>query len=357
MKLMTVLGTRPEIIRLSRIIPLLDRHCRHVLVHTGQNRGAALSDSFFKELGIRQPDINFAVRGQSAATRIAAILVKVERAILSEEPDAMLVLGDTDSGLSAIMAKRMGVRIFHMEAGNRCFDDRVPEEVNRRIIDHSSDVLMPYTFNAKNNLMAEGIPQRRIYVVGNPIFEVLKHYGQRSDVLQRLRLKSGKYILATAHRAENVDGVLRLKTIMGALAHAAKTFGLPVVFSTHPRTKDRLRRNSLRGFCGVRLLEPFGYFDFIELEKSAFCVITDSGTVQEETCIMNIPSVTIRDTTERPETIETGGNVLAGVEKSDVVRAVAMAVELPRASQAPPEYLAPQVSATVVKIVLGQCAR
>jgi UDP-N-acetylglucosamine 2-epimerase (non-hydrolysing) len=348
MKVMTILGTRPEIIRLSVIIEKLDRLCDHVLVHTGQNFDASLSDVFFKELGVRQPDHSLGVRGDTFGEQMGRIITASEQVMLAEKPDRLLILGDTNSALSAIVAKRMGIPVYHMEAGNRCYDDRVPEEVNRRIIDHCSDVLMPYTERSRANLLREGIPGERIYVTGNPIYEVIQHYDasiQKSSVLSKLGLEKGRYFLVTMHRAENVDVEARLDGLTMALDRLQRDYDVPVIVSTHPRTRSRMQTYSI-GIDNdrVRFLSPFGFFDFITLERHAQCVVSDSGTVQEECAIFGVPNVTIRDVTERPETIECGSNMLSGAETETVVQCVRTVLEL-RGKW--------NVSDTVVKLVLG----
>jgi UDP-N-acetylglucosamine 2-epimerase (non-hydrolysing) len=357
-KVLTVLGTRPEIIRLSRVIEKLDRLCEHVLVHTGQNFARTLNDVFFEELGVRRPDRELGIRGESFGEQIGRMLVAVDAVLREERPAALLVLGDTNSGLCAVLAKRMGIPVYHMEAGNRCYDDRVPEEVNRRVIDHSSTVLMPYTQRSKENLLREGVEGERIYVTGNPIHEVLEHYAPRieaSRVFERLGLEPRRYFLATMHRAENVDVDERLRGLAAALEQATHDYDLPLICSLHPRTEQKLRQFGVAvGEERVRFLEPLGLFDFVALERSAFCVLSDSGTVQEECCLFRVPAVTVRDVTERPETIECGSNVLAGTDPQKIAAAIATVTALPPAWQPPTEYLAPDVSSTVTKIVLGR---
>lgn len=358
MKVMTVLGTRPEIIRLSRLIPKLDVLCDHVLVYTGQNFDPTLSDVFFRELGVRPPDISLGVRAESFGEQVGQILAGVERAIRDERPDRFLILGDTNSGLSAVVAKRLGVPVYHMEAGNRCFDDRVPEEVNRRIIDHSSDVLLPYTERSRANLLREGIAAQRVIVTGNPIFEVIRHYDRcidASDVHERIDVQKGAYFLVTAHRAENVDVPERLRQLAEALNRVGAEHQVPIVVSMHPRTKSRLEAFGMTDLvAGLRVLPPLGFFDFLALERDALCVLTDSGTVQEECCILRIANVTTRDVTERPETVECGSNIVAGVDPGRVAMAVRSALSRERAWTVPPEYLAPVVSDTVANVLLGE---
>jgi UDP-N-acetylglucosamine 2-epimerase (non-hydrolysing) len=355
MKVLTILGTRPEIIRLALIIGRLDCLVDHVVVHTGQNYDFTLDEVFFRELGVRRPDHHLGARG-TFGEQIGVILAGMERVLQEERPDRFLVLGDTNSSLAAIMAKRLAIPVYHMEAGNRCYDDRVPEEVNRRIIDHSSDVLMPYTERSRQNLLREGIAGDRVFVTGNPIYEVLTHFQPRiaeSTVLDRLELSEGRYFLVTCHRAENVDVEPRLRNVAAALERLATEHDMPVIVSVHPRTAARL--NAFGVLCSerVKLCEPFGLFDFIALERNAFCVLTDSGTVQEECAIFGVPNVTIRDVTERPETIECGSNILSGVGVDSICQCVRMAVSLRGKWSPPPEYVISNVSDTVLKIVLG----
>ncbi|MEZ5319810.1 MAG: UDP-N-acetylglucosamine 2-epimerase (non-hydrolyzing) [Vicinamibacterales bacterium] len=354
-KVMTVFGTRPEIIRLSRLLPLLDTHAEHRMVHTGQNYDERLSDIFFEELGLRAPDVHLGVRSGSFAGQAAGILEKAEALFRADRPDRVLILGDTNSGLVAIVAARMGIPVFHMEAGNRCYDDRVPEEINRRIIDHCSTILMPYTARSAENLVREGIDRARVFVTGNPIFEVIEAYADRidaSDALARCEVDPGAYFLVTLHRAENVDDPARLARLFAALEAAGRSHGVPVIVSLHPRTRDRLARHGVAP-TGVRLLDPFGFFDFVALERRARAVLTDSGTVQEECAIFGVPNVTLRDVTERPETLEAGSNVIAGSDPDDVARALEVALAGPTDWTPPAGYTDRHVAATVLKIVLG----
>jgi UDP-N-acetylglucosamine 2-epimerase (non-hydrolysing) len=357
MKILTILGTRPEIIRLSLIIPKLDRLCQHVLAHTGQNFSRELSEIFFEELGLRKPDYFWGVRTEPVGEQIGDIISQCEGVLLKEKPDRLLLLGDTNSALSAIMAKRMGIPVYHMEAGNRCYDDRVPEEVNRRIIDHSSDVLMPYTERSRANLIREGIEGERIHAIGNPIYEVIAHYETKindSKIMSQLDLKKSEYFLITMHRQENVDDKNRLYNLVEALILLEKKYEFPVICSLHPRTKNRIADFGINvNHENIRFLAPLGFFDFVNLERNAFCVISDSGTVQEECCIFKVPNVTIRDTTERPETIECGSNILSGTEPKSIVRCVRTVLEQKPNWMIPPEYIVANVSNTVIKIILG----
>ncbi len=356
MKVVTLFGTRPEIIRLSRVIERLDRATEQVLVHTGQNYDPNLSDIFFRDLGVRHPDLHLGVQANDFPTQSAQILERSADVLRVQKPDRLLILGDTNSGLASIVAARMRIPVFHMEAGNRSYDDRIPEEINRRIIDHCSNVLMPYTHRSKEALVREGIERRRIFVIGNPIFEVLEHHAANiaaSKALNELDLHERDFFLVTLHRAENVDEPKRLGSFLCGLARVAEAFHKPMVVSVHPRTASKLAQYGLAPTSDrIRLLVPLGFFDFVRLEKSAFCVLSDSGTVQEECCIFGVPNVTLRDVTERPETIECGSNVLSGAEPEMIERAVRVAVDHGE-WKVPAEYLVPNVSQTVSKIVLG----
>lgn len=357
MKILTVLGTRPEIIRLSRVIEKLDRLCEHKLVHTGQNFDPNLSDIFFEQLGVRQPDYYLGVTGVTFGQQIGQMVTAVDRVLTDERPDGLLILGDTNSGLCSFIAKRMAIPVFHMEAGNRCYDDRVPEEVNRRVIDHSSTILMPYTQRSKENLVREGIENNRIYVTGNPIKEVIDHYAVEvaaSDVHDRLGIEPGRFFLVTMHRAENVDIEARLRNLTQALVQVQEKYGYPVICSLHPRTRHKMQQYGV-GVSNdrVRFLDPLGFFDFVALERTAFCALSDSGTVQEECCIFHVPNVTLRDVTERPETIDCGSNILAGCEPEMILRCTETVLSQPPSWTPPAEYIAQGVSTTVAKIVLG----
>ena len=357
MKIMTVLGTRPEVIRLSLIVKKLDEVCEHILVHTGQNYEESLNDVFFRELNVRPPDVSLGIRDSTFGGQVGKIISETENVLSDMRPDKLLILGDTNSGLSAIPAKRLGIPVYHMEAGNRCYDDRVPEEVNRRIIDHSSDVLMPYTYRSKENLVREGIERERIYVIGNPIYEVLTHFEEQIDqtgIFHRLGLSRNNYFLVTMHRAENVDTRKRLTKLVASLELLSDSYHLPIACSLHPRTKSKMEQFGLNfNYDQIQYLSPLGFFDFVALEKSARCVLSDSGTVQEECCIFRIPNVTIRDVTERPETIECGSNILSGVDSGRILRIVAHLLKQRSDWRIPEEYLASSVANTVVKILSG----
>jgi UDP-N-acetylglucosamine 2-epimerase (non-hydrolysing) len=357
-RIVTILGTRPELIRLSLLSRILDDWAaRHVTVHTGQNFAWRLNGVFFRELGLRPPDVRLDARKETVGGQLAAMFGAVEEVLHRERPDRVLVLGDTNSALCALLAERMGVPVAHMEAGNRCFDLNVPEEKNRRVIDAVSTFNLPYTENSKQNLLREGFPAKRIFRSGNPIYEVLEHYKDRisaSTVLERLRLKPGEYLLATIHRAENVDSPVHLRQIMDGLGMASERLGMRIVCSLHPRTRSRLEEGD--GGSPHPLLEfhePFGFFDFVQLEKHARCVLTDSGTVQEECCIFQVPTVTVRRTTERPETVDCGSNVVAGLKPERIADAAAIMSSLDGGWTPPDGYTDAGVARKVAKFLLG----
>ncbi|BBH18699.1 UDP-N-acetyl glucosamine 2-epimerase [Paenibacillus baekrokdamisoli] len=359
MRVVTILGTRPEIIRLSLIIQKLDALAtEHVLVHTGQNFSHSLSDIFFQELALRQPDYLLSGAKQTLGSQLSLMFGEVERILTFHKPDVVLLLGDTNSALCAILAERMGIPVVHMEAGNRCYDLTVPEEKNRRIIDAVSSINMPYTSYSKNNLLREGFPSNRIVLTGNPIYEVITHYKSQidaSDILDRLRLEAGRYMIVTAHRAENVDNPERLTGILEGLNRLARRFDLRLLCSIHPRTRSRIESGGEKIELDdrVELHEPFGFFDFVRLEQHAACAITDSGTVQEECCLFGVPTVTIRQTTERPETIDCGSNVVCGLKAHRIEEAAAVMMVLPAKWVCPEGYMNTDVSDKVVKYVLG----
>jgi UDP-N-acetylglucosamine 2-epimerase (non-hydrolysing) len=354
---MTVVGTRPEIIRLSRVVPLLDAHLEHVFVHTGQNFSDNLSRVFFDELGVREPDHFLAVDTTSLGRQLATLFDGFEALLDRVRPDALLLLGDTNSALVAFSAKRRGIPVYHMEAGNRCFDDRVPEEVNRRVIDHCSSVLLPYTERSAENLVREGIERHRIFVTGNPIFEVLQAYADRigaSDALDRHGLSEHGFLLATLHRAENTDDGVVFSGLCRALGRTSELYGMPLVLSVHPRIEARLGANAF-GEGEVVPVPAMPFFEFVRLQQAAALVLTDSGTVQEECAIFRVPVVTIRDTTERPETMESGTNVIASTDPERIVDAARFLRALPIRGtwSPPPEYLAENVSEKVLRILLS----
>jgi UDP-N-acetylglucosamine 2-epimerase len=327
----TVVGTRPEIIRLSRVIPVLDKHFNHIFVNTGQNKDPMLSKVFFDELEIRTPDVYLDVDTSTLGAVLGDTLAKIEKVFLDHKPDAVLVLGDTNSAISAVLAKRMHIPVYHMEAGNRSFDENVPEETNRRLVDHVSDFNLPYTEHARRNLLAEGLPPRRIMVSGSPMREVLDHYMQEiqaSNVLKTLDLEPQKYFLVSAHRQENVDSPERLKDLLETLKQVNETWGLPIMVSTHPRTRKQLE--SIPGYKetkGVVFHEPFGFVDYNKLQLNAKCVLSDSGTISEEAIILGFPAVTIRDSMERPEALEFGGIVMTGLKAANVIAGIRSVTE------------------------------
>jgi UDP-N-acetylglucosamine 2-epimerase (non-hydrolysing) len=360
LKILTVLGTRPEIIRLSRVIPALDAVAEHVLVHTGQNFTENLSEVFFGQLGVRAPDVHLGVDTSSLGRQLATLFEGFEQVLDERRPDRVLILGDTNSGLVAYNCCRRGIPVYHMEAGNRCYDDRVPEEVNRRVIDHSSAVLLPYTHRSAANLEREGIARHRIFVTGNPINEVLEHYGPRidgSNAPGSLGLEPVRYLLATMHRAENVDHEAVLDDLCRALVEVANLYQLPLILSVHPRVERRLADGVFAG-TRVRPVPAMGFFEFVKLEKHAALVLTDSGTVQEECAILRVPVITIRDTTERPETVEAGSNIVASTDPERIVAVAGfLRARGPRGDWAPPpEYLERNVSDKVVRILLSNPA-
>ena len=342
---------------MSLVMKILDQHAEHVTVHTGQNYHESLSDIFIKDLEVRTPDVHFGIVAKSFGDQVGQILSKTDEVLEQYKPDRILILGDTNSALSAIIAARRGIPVYHMEAGNRCYDNRVPEEVNRRIIDHSSTYLLPYTERSKENLVNEGIERERIYVTGNPIKEVLDAFEPKiesSDSLEKFGVMPFEYFLVTLHRAENVDLEERLKSIFRGFSRIVEKFDKKMLVSVHPRTAEKLEKFSVEiANDKIKLLEPLGFFDFVKLEKNALAVLTDSGTVQEECAIFNIPNVTLRDVTERPETIECGSNILSGAETESILRATELALAQPATWNAPKEYLSQNVSQIVSKIILG----
>lgn len=357
MRVMTIVGTRPELIRLSLIIRKLDALAsKHVLVHTGQNFDKHLKDVFFNELGIRQPDYTLGHQATSFGEQLGTTLRDVEDIIVAEQPGAILVLGDTNSALCAILGARRQIPVYHMEAGNRCYDNSVPEETNRKIIDAISQFNLPYTPGSRENLLREGVHPQRIWVSGNPIYEVLKHFEadiEQSPVLQQLGVQAHNYFLVTAHRAENVDVKERAKAIFDALEEVGESWNVPVIVSVHPRTRQRLREFQIQPSERLKLLDPLGFFAFVKLQKYAKCVFTDSGTVQEESCLFHVPSVTMRRSTERPETILCGSNILAGVDKSHIVECTKLALQPREPWPIPDGYADPHVSSKVVQFILG----
>ena len=360
MKVATIVGTRPELIKLSRVSAELDQSVKHVFVHTGQNYDYELNDVFFGDLGIRKPDHFLNVTGSTLGETIGNVIARSFAILQLEQPDALLLLGDTNSCLSAIAAKRLKIPIFHMEAGNRCFDERVPEEVNRRIVDHTSDINLVYTEHARRCLLAEGIRADTVIKTGSPMREVLDHYRagiESSDVVSRLGLTAGQYFVVSAHREENVDVAENLVQLLESLHALRSRFGLPIVFSTHPRTKKRLEAAGVDiSGTEVRFLKPLGFFDYIRLQMSASCVLSDSGTITEESSILGFPAVTIRETHERPEGMDVATLIMCGLQSDRVVAAVeAVRGHLAQGKRfrPPPDYDADDVSAKVLRIILS----
>ena len=363
----TVVGTRPEIIRLSRVIPLLDKHFNHIFVNTGQNKDPMLSKVFFDELEIRTPDLYLDVDTSTLGAVLGDTLAKIEKVFLEHKPDAVLILGDTNSAISAVLAKRMHIPVYHMEAGNRSFDENVPEETNRRLVDHVSDFNLPYTEHARRNLLAEGLPPRRIMVSGSPMREVLDSYMQKihaSNILEVLDLEPQKYFLVSAHRQENVDSPERLKDLLETLKKVHETWGLPIMVSTHPRTRKQL--DSIPGYKetkGVVFHEPFGFVDYNKLQLNAKCVLSDSGTISEESIILGFPAVTIRDSMERPEALEFGGIVMTGLKTPNVIAGIRSVTEDRSSSKESSRNLLPagyevnDCSTRVVRFMLSTISR
>lgn len=358
LKVMTVVGTRPEIIRLSRVLARLDETTDHVLVHTGQNYDYELNQVFFDDLGLRKPDhfLNAAVGG--ASQTIGAIISAMDGVLESEGPDALLVLGDTNSCLSVIPAKRRRVPIFHMEAGNRCFDQRVPEETNRRIVDHVADVNLTYSDIAREYLLAENLPPDRVIKTGSPMFEVLTYYADRidaSDVLARLGLQEREYFVVSAHREENIDDARAFPRLVEILNRVAETYDCPVIVSTHPRTQKRIDAAGATFHANIRLLKPLGFHDYVRLQKSARAVLSDSGTITEESSILNFPALNIREAHERPEGMEEASVMMVGLNPDRVMQALALIADQPRSDKRAfrqvADYSMPNVSEKVVRII------
>ncbi len=330
LKVMTIVGTRPEIIRLAETIKKCDEYFEHILVHTGQNWDYTLNDVFFKELELREPDHFLGVVGSDLGETMGNILAESYKILVKEKPDALLILGDTNSCLSAISAKRLKIPVFHMEAGNRCFDQNVPEEINRRIVDCTSDVNLAYTEHARRYLLSEGMRKEYTFVTGSPLPEVFKKYMSKidaSDVLERLSLEKGKYILVSAHREENIDNDENFKSLTDALNSIAEEYNMPIIYSTHPRSWKRIEDKGINFHENIKQLKPFGFYDYNKLQKDAFCVLSDSGSLAEESNIMGFPAVSIRTSTERPEAIDKGSIVLGGITFDSITQAMEVIVK------------------------------
>jgi UDP-N-acetylglucosamine 2-epimerase (non-hydrolysing) len=357
LKVMTIIGTRPEIIRLSECIKACDRYFRHVLVHTGQNYDYSLNEVFFKDLGLRAPDHYLGAVGANLGETMGNIIAKSHDVLSREKPDALLILGDTNSALCAIPAKRLKIPIFHMEAGNRCFDQNVPEEINRRIVDHISDINLPYTEHSRRYLLSEGIRKDHIFVTGSPMAEVLAKNRAKIDasgILAELGLEPGKYFVVSAHREENIDHEGHFLSLMGAINAVAEEYGLPIVYSTHPRSWKKIEERGFRFHPLVRQLKPFGFFDYNKLQMESFCVLSDSGTLSEESAMLGFPAVLIRTSTERPEALDKGSVIVGGITERDILQSV----ELCRGARdegvshlIAGDYLDGNVSMKVVKII------
>jgi UDP-N-acetylglucosamine 2-epimerase (non-hydrolysing) len=357
LKVMTILGTRPEIIRLCEVIKVFDSYFHHILVHTGQNWDDRLYDVFFSDLELRNPDHYLGVAADNLGQSIGNIISKCYEVLQNEKPDALLVLGDTNSALSAIAAKRLKIPIFHMEAGNRCFDQNVPEEINRKIVDHVSDINLPYTEHSRRYLLSEGFRKEHIYVTGSPMTEVLGKYREsieNSPILESLGLEPGRYILVSAHREENIDIQKNFDSLVETLNAVAERYALPIIYSTHPRTRNRMKELNVSFHPGIKNLEPFGFFDYNKLQKNSFCALSDSGTLSEESAIMRFPAVLIRTSTERPEVLDKGTMVIGGIEKKTVINAIELATGLFADREdvsIPADYQDTCVSVKVAKIV------
>jgi len=360
LKILTVVGTRPEIIRLSRIIPLLDNYMQHILVHTGQNYDYELNELFFEDLEVRKPDYFLNIDTGSLGRAVGDVIKKTEEVLLKEKPDALLILGDTNSSLSAYIAKRMHIPIFHMEAGNRSFDLNVPEEINRKVVDHLSDFNLVYTENARRHLLAEGLLHNRIYLTGSPMPEVLNYFKlkiDKSNILNTLKLKEKSYFVASFHREENVDSEQNLRKILLLLNNLQAKYSLPIIVSTHPRTRKRLE--NIQGIeinSEIQFLKPFGFFDYIWLQKNAKCTLSDSGTISEESAILNFPAISIRQSMERPEAQDAGSMILSGFDTEIVLNSVQIVIDeelLLKNKEIPQEYKVENTSWRVLKLIQG----
>jgi UDP-N-acetylglucosamine 2-epimerase (non-hydrolysing) len=357
LKVITIVGTRPEIIRLSETIKKMDKYFNHILVHTGQNWDYTLNQVFFEDLELRSPDFYLDSVGKNLGETIGNIIAKSYALLKKEKPDTLLILGDTNSALSAISAKRLKIPIFHMEAGNRCFDQNLPEEINRKIVDHISDVNLPYTEHARRNLISEGFRKEYIYITGSPMTEVLKKYNDKihaSNVLDTLGLEKGKYILVSAHREENIDNENTFFSLMSVINEVAENYQITVIYSTHPRSKNMIEKRKIKFHTLVRSLKPFGFFDYNKLQLNAYCVLSDSGTVPEEASILGFPAVSIRTSTERPEALEKGAIILGGINKGDVLQSIELCRSMWENNEIVfpvIDYMDTNVSAKVIKII------
>ncbi|MBW3097264.1 non-hydrolyzing UDP-N-acetylglucosamine 2-epimerase [Pseudohoeflea coraliihabitans] len=360
MKVMTVLGTRPEVIRLSRTIEKLDRYCDHLLVHTGQNYDYELNEIFFQDLEVRRPDIFLEAAGETAAETIGKVIMAFDRVLADHQPEAVVILGDTNSALAAIPAKRRRVPIFHLEAGNRCFDDRVPEEINRRIVDHLADINLTYSTIARDYLLREGLSPDRVIKIGSPLREVLEHYSDgiaRSDVCERLEITPSNYVLVSAHREENIDSERNFARLVDCLNGVADHLGLPVIVSTHPRTRKRIAQSETEFHPLIQLLKPLGFKDYVKLQTEARVVLSDSGTITEESSILNFPPLNIREAHERPEGMEEAAVIMTGLELQRILQGLAVLSDQKRGAERTlhpvADYAADNVSEKVVRLILS----
>jgi UDP-N-acetylglucosamine 2-epimerase len=356
LKLLTVIGTRPEIIRLAEIIKLADKTFNHILVHTGQNYDYTLNEIFFKDLSLRKPDYFLNVVGDNLGETLGNVIAKSFDVLTNERPDALLVLGDTNSVLCTIAAKRLKIPIFHMEAGNRCFDQNVPEEINRKISDHISDINLTYTEHSRRYLLSEGFRKDHVFVTGSPLFEVLNNFEtqiKNSDILIKLNLVKGNYFVVSAHREENIDLGNNFNVLVDSINEVAERYKMPIIFSTHPRTNNKIISNNIKFNSLVRNLEPLGFFDYVNLQKNAFCVLSDSGTISEESAMMNFKAVSIRTSTERPEAIDAGSIILGGISSKEILNSIEICVETFDDTNwtLPSEYNISDVSKRVIKLI------
>ncbi|MGL5613954.1 non-hydrolyzing UDP-N-acetylglucosamine 2-epimerase [Cetobacterium sp.] len=357
LKVMTIVGTRPEIIRLSEIIKKADKYFEHILVHTGQNWDYTLNQVFFNDLGLREPNHYLNAVGSHLGETIGNVIARSYEILQKEKPDALLLLGDTNSALSSIAAKRLKVPIFHMEAGNRCFDQNVPEEINRKIVDHISDINLPYTENSRRYLLAEGFRRDHVFVTGSPMTEVIEKNIEKinnSNILEKLDLEEKKYILLSTHREENVDSEEAFTNLVESINTVAEKYNMPIIFSTHPRTQKRIEGRGIKFNSLVQILKPFGFFDYCNLQKNSFCVLSDSGTISEESAIMRFPAISIRTSTERPEVIDKGNIILGGIKKDEVLSALEITTNLfdeENHDIEPYDYMDNNTSDKVIKVI------
>lgn len=357
LKVMTIVGTRPEIIKLSEIIKKCDKYFQHILVHTGQNYDYTLNEMFFKELNLRKPDYYLGVVGDNLGQTMGNVITKSYELMIKVKPDAILILGDTNSCLSAISAKRLKIPIFHMEAGNRCFDENVPEEINRKIVDHISDINLPYTENSRRYLLSEGVKKEYIFVTGSPMTEVLYKNIKKvenSEVLQKLGLEKEKYILVSAHREENIDNEKNFFSLMNSLNSIAEMYKLPIIYSTHPRSWKKIEERKFKFHPLIHKLKPFGFFDYNKLQINSFCVLSDSGTLSEESAILKFPGVLIRTSTERPEVLDKGSIIIGGITEKDIIQSVELSRAICKNNESNTlanDYRDKNVSIKVVKII------